>query len=108
MYEGLHDAAGMVTAGGPRFRRDPDEIAAIMDLRAKRAIDHVTGLAWGKTPRICPVCGYEGPFSPVRHKPEIWCPCCDSRPGVFRLHDVDEEKERTKCQAAGPGRQPIC
>jgi SAM-dependent methyltransferase len=56
------------------------EIAAIMDLRAKRAIDHVTGLAWGKTPRLCPICGYRGMFSPVRHKPEIWCPCCDSRP----------------------------
>jgi SAM-dependent methyltransferase len=70
----------MVKEGGPRFRRDPAEIAAIMDLRAKRAIDHVTALAWGKTPRTCPICGYHGMFSPVRHKPEIWCPCCDSRP----------------------------
>lgn len=60
--------------------RTPDEIAAIMDLRARRAIDHVTALAWGKTPRDCPICGYRGMFSPVRHKPEIWCPSCDSRP----------------------------
>ena len=85
MYEGLHDTAGMVTqpvakGGGPRFRRDPAEIAAIMDLRARRAIDHVTGLAWGRTARNCPVCGYQGMFSPVKHKPEIWCPSCDSRP----------------------------
>jgi len=80
MYEGLHETAGMVTQRGPRFRRDPAEIAAIMDLRARRAIDHVTGLAWGRTARNCPVCGYQGMFSPVRHKPEIWCPSCDSRP----------------------------
>ena len=70
----------MVTKGGPRFRRDPAEIATVMDLRARRAIDHVTGLVWGRTARLCPVCGYQGMFSPVRHKPEIWCPCCDSRP----------------------------
>jgi SAM-dependent methyltransferase len=75
-----HDVAGIVKAGRPSFRRDPAEIAAIMDLRAKRTIDHVTALAWGKTPRLCPICNYEGMFSPVRHKPEIWCPCCDSRP----------------------------
>ena len=58
----------------------PAEIAAIMDFRAKRAIDHMTALAWGQTPRTCPICAYEGMFSPVRHKPEIWCPSCDSRP----------------------------
>ena len=75
-----HETAGIVKAGRPSFRRDPAEIAAIMDLRAKRSIDHVTALAWGKTPRLCPICGYEGMFSPVRHKTEIWCPCCDSRP----------------------------
>ena len=51
-----------------------------MDLRAKRAIKHVTGLAQGQTTRDCPICGYQGMFSPVRHKPEIWCPSCDSRP----------------------------
>jgi SAM-dependent methyltransferase len=62
------------------LRSDPAEIDAIMGLRAKRAIDHVTSLAWGKTPRLCPICDYQGMFSPVRHKPEIWCPCCDSRP----------------------------
>ena len=51
-----------------------------MELRARRAIDHVTALAWGRTPRECPICGYRGMFSPVKHKPEIWCPGCDSRP----------------------------
>ncbi len=51
-----------------------------MDLRAQRSIDHVTSVAWGKTARHCPICKYHGMFSPVRHKPEIWCPSCDSRP----------------------------
>ena len=60
--------------------RPAEEIAAIMDKRARRAIDHFTALAWGKTTRLCPICGYEGMFSPVKHKPEIWCPGCDSRP----------------------------
>jgi SAM-dependent methyltransferase len=64
----------------PAGTRSPAEIAAIMDFRAKRAIDHITAIAWGQTPRTCPICGYSGMFSPVRHKPEIWCPGCDSRP----------------------------
>ncbi len=51
-----------------------------MELRARRAIDHITALARGRTPRECPICGYLGMFSPVKHKPEIWCPGCDSRP----------------------------
>lgn len=49
-------------------------------MRAQRAIAHVTALAQGGTPRLCPICHYHGRFSPVRHKPEIWCPGCDSRP----------------------------
>ncbi len=61
-------------------RRPPGEIAEKVKLRARRAIDHVTALAWGRTPRECPICGYRGMFSPVKHKPEIWCPGCDSRP----------------------------
>ncbi|MEM7237705.1 MAG: GNAT family N-acetyltransferase [Pseudomonadota bacterium] len=64
----------------PPGTRDADEIAQIIDHRADRAIRHVTALAWGQTQRLCPVCDYEGMFSPVRHKPEIWCPQCDSRP----------------------------
>ena len=85
----MHDGAAMVKGSDTGFRRDPDEIAAIMDLRARRAIDHFTGLAWGKTPRLCPICGYRGMFSPVRHKPEIWCPSCDSRPRHRLLHYTD-------------------
>ena len=64
----------------PPGTRSPEEIARIMDVRAERAIKHVTALAHGGTDRECPICGYHGPFSPVRHKPEIWCPSCDSRP----------------------------
>ena len=60
--------------------RPAEEIAEIIEFRARRAIAHVTALARGGTPRICPICGYEGMFSPVRHKLEIWCPGCDSRP----------------------------
>ena len=64
----------------PPGQRDAAEIQRIMDHRARRSIDHVTRLAYGKTPRTCPICGYHGMFSPVKHKPEIWCPGCDSRP----------------------------
>lgn len=60
--------------------RSPEEISEKMEIRAGRAIEHVRTLAYGVTPRHCPICGYSGPFSPVRHKPEIWCPSCDSRP----------------------------
>jgi len=67
-------------ASGMTPQRTQAEIAEIMDRRAKRSIDHVTALAWGRTPRECPICGYKGMFSPVKHKPEIWCPMCDSRP----------------------------
>ncbi|MEM6622049.1 MAG: methyltransferase domain-containing protein [Pseudomonadota bacterium] len=30
--------------------------------------------------RTCPICGYRGRFSPHKHKPDILCPSCDSRP----------------------------
>ena len=61
-------------------KRSAEEIAAKLELRARRSIGHFTALAWGQTPRECPICGYVGMFSPVKHKPEIWCPSCDSRP----------------------------
>jgi len=60
--------------------RDAAEIERILAFRAERAIAHVTRLAQEGTARSCPICGYEGRFAPVRHKPEIWCPQCDSRP----------------------------
>lgn len=61
-------------------RRSPAGIAEKIELRARRSIDHMTALARGQTARKCPICGYRGMFSPVKHKPEIWCPGCDSRP----------------------------
>ncbi len=61
-------------------RRSEAEIAEVMDFRARRAVEHFKRLAVGGRKRTCPVCGYVGPFSPVRHKPEVWCPGCDSRP----------------------------
>lgn len=60
--------------------RPPDEIARLLKLRAERALAHLAALAEHGPARLCPICGYEGPFSPVRHKPGIWCPGCDSRP----------------------------
>ncbi|MEM9045598.1 MAG: class I SAM-dependent methyltransferase [Pseudomonadota bacterium] len=64
----------------PAGQRDDDEIARILAFRADRAIRHFTQMAQGRTERLCPICGYQGMFAPVRHKPEIWCPQCDSRP----------------------------
>lgn len=83
-----------MTGQGSGRGRSPDEIRAVMDVRAHRAIEHFTALAWGRRPRLCPVCGYQGMFSPVRHKPEIWCPSCDSRPRhrLLKLW-VDREME---------------
>ncbi|MEM0923443.1 MAG: methyltransferase domain-containing protein [Pseudomonadota bacterium] len=64
----------------PPGTRSDEEIERIRSHRAARAISHVTRLAMGETERHCPICAYQGMFSPVRHKPEIWCPQCDSRP----------------------------
>lgn len=64
----------------PPGQRDDDDIARILEFRAERAIRHFSEIARGQTPRLCPICRYEGMFAPVRHKPEIWCPQCDSRP----------------------------
>ena len=69
-----------VPAWSPPGERGPEEIARIMEFRARRSMDHMARLAHGRTARVCPICGYEGMFSPVKHKPEIWCPGCDSRP----------------------------
>ena len=76
----MDGASGNKGTGRPGWKRSPEEIARKLDLRAKRAIDYITEHAHGRTPRDCPVCGYHGMFSPVRNKPEIWCPACDSRP----------------------------
>jgi SAM-dependent methyltransferase len=67
-------------APGTPLSRTSDEIAQVLDLRARRAMDHFAHLATGGPVATCPVCGYVGRFSPVRAKPSIWCPSCDSRP----------------------------
>lgn len=60
--------------------REPEEIARILDFRANRAIRYFERVAREGAVCHCPICGYEGRFAPVRHKPSIWCPQCDSRP----------------------------
>jgi len=88
-------------------RRDADEIARILDHRARRAIAHMERLAWGKTPRTCPICGYLGPFSPVKLKAETWCPSCDSRPRrrllKLWLEDIFNAKKGNPHPKAFPG-----
>ena len=52
----------------------------MLELRARIALDHFARAVREGPERECPICGYHGRFSPVRHKPSIWCPGCDSRP----------------------------
>ena len=102
--------------------RSEAEIAEKIELRAARSIAHVTRLARGRTPRTCPICGYRGMFSPVKHKPEIWCPGCDSRPrhrllklwmdremalpqGAHVIHFAAEPWVRTELEARGAAYQ---
>lgn len=59
--------------------RSADEIDQIIDFRYNRAVTHFEKVARGMAPRTCPICGYSGQFSPVRHKVDVWCPSCDSR-----------------------------
>ena len=63
---------------GPAGARSSAEIAALHEHRVEKA------RAWFAAncaaERHCPVCGHRGAFSPVRFKPAIWCPGCDSRP----------------------------
>lgn len=67
-------------AWSPPGHRGEAELDRILAFRAERAIRHFERRARSGTERQCPICGYRGRFSPVRHKPEIWCPQCDSRP----------------------------
>lgn len=59
--------------------RSEDEIKKNIDFRYHRALKHFEKMAKGVLPRACPICGYHGQFSPVRHKVDVWCPSCDSR-----------------------------
>lgn len=67
--------------------RSQAEIDEKLALRARLAVDHLARLAAGGPERDCCLCGYRGRFSPVRTKPGIWCPSCDSRPRhrLFKL-----------------------
>lgn len=67
-------------ADGGRMTRSDSEIAETLAFRAELAMEKFRKLALEGPALECPVCGYVGPFSPVRHKPSIWCPSCDSRP----------------------------
>lgn len=60
--------------------RGAEEIERILDFRANRAIRYFERAAREGPDCLCPICGHEGRFAPVRHKPSIWCPGCDSRP----------------------------
>lgn len=61
-------------------QRPPAERARKLRLRAERGLAHYRAETEPGRSALCPVCGYEGPFSPVREKPGLWCPGCDSRP----------------------------
>ncbi|MEO1686844.1 MAG: methyltransferase domain-containing protein [Pseudomonadota bacterium] len=69
-----------MSADGPFADRSAAEIERVLAFRAERSLKHFKDLAENGPVRECPICGYVGRFSPVRHKPSIWCPSCDSRP----------------------------
>ena len=52
----------------------------MFDHRTAVALDWFRGAAEAPEPRLCPICGYEGPFAAHRSKLSVWCPGCDSRP----------------------------
>ena len=103
---------------GPAGARSASEIARLHRHRIEKAQAWFFEAAHGSTPRLCPICGYEGMFSPVRQKPEIWCPGCDSRPrhrllklwfdreallgpGAEVIHFAAEPWVRDWCEAKG-------
>jgi SAM-dependent methyltransferase len=107
-----------VPAVGPAGARSEDEIARLHAHRVEKAVRWFAEAAPGTTPRLCPICGYRGMFSPVRNKPEIWCPGCDSRPrhrllklwfdreaaiapGTRIVHFAAEPWVRAWCEARG-------
>lgn len=62
------------------LRRSEAEIEAVFAHRTRLAVEHFRKAAEAPPVRLCPICGYEGPFAAHRHKPSVWCPGCDSRP----------------------------
>ncbi|MEO0763951.1 MAG: methyltransferase domain-containing protein, partial [Pseudomonadota bacterium] len=71
---------------GPAGDRTAEEQAALHAFRLARARAWFEAAAAAAPDRHCPICGYAGPFSPVRHKIGIWCPGCDSRPRHRLMH----------------------
>ena len=65
---------------GPPGARSAEEIARLHAHRIEKAEAWFAEAVRSPLPRLCPICGYRGAFSPVRQKPGIWCPSCDSRP----------------------------
>jgi SAM-dependent methyltransferase len=61
-------------------QRPKAELARKLRLRAGRGLASYRAQTEPGRTAFCPVCGYEGPFSPVREKPGLWCPGCDARP----------------------------
>ncbi|WP_118133330.1 class I SAM-dependent methyltransferase [Oceanicella sp. SM1341] len=61
-------------------QRSDHERERKLKLRAFRGLRCYIDMVDGGRGYHCPVCGYEGRFSPVRQKPDLWCPACDSRP----------------------------
>jgi SAM-dependent methyltransferase len=66
--------------GGVSDGRSEAEIAEVFAHRTRVALAHFASVAEAPPSRLCPICGYQGPFAAHRHKPSIWCPGCDSRP----------------------------
>ncbi|MEL6196966.1 MAG: methyltransferase domain-containing protein [Pseudomonadota bacterium] len=65
---------------GPPGTRSASEIEAVHRFRLARARTWFDEASGAVAAQHCPICGYAGPFSPVRHKIGTWCPSCDSRP----------------------------
>ncbi|HEU0222925.1 MAG TPA: methyltransferase domain-containing protein, partial [Paracoccaceae bacterium] len=61
-------------------QRPAAELAWKLEFRARRGLDYYRHEVEAGPEYLCPVCGYRGRFSPVRQKPNLWCPACDARP----------------------------
>jgi SAM-dependent methyltransferase len=71
-----HDSRPVWSAPGTRT---PAEVAEVLAHRAARARAHLDALLGHPELRTCPICGHAGPFAPIKLKPGLWCPQCDSR-----------------------------
>ncbi|GIX13691.1 MAG: type 11 methyltransferase [Paracoccaceae bacterium] len=71
-------------AAAPAFglapQRDPEERERKLRTRALAGLRAWLDLVQAGPEHLCPVCGWHGRFAPVREKPGLSCPACDSRP----------------------------